>query len=158
MKKTGISIFSILGMSLPKAVSKRYGHFFVASAVYLGVATSMINSTNKSFVILAYSGAALFLILGLLAKKKTILAGYKEAVFIIDDYTYIRRYQRRPTGLLLIPEDKTYTGVSFHVAVKDDEVPPLGSRIRLVVPGDAKLKRYKDRVYFSQVYGYETED
>lgn len=123
----------------------------------MGLATSMIGSEHMHFVVFGYAIGVLMIIMGFNKKMRTILAGYKELTFIIQDYTFIHSHQKKPTGLLLLPTDKSYKGAFFHVAVSQETIPTIGSIIRVVVPGDAKLRCYNNRVYFSQIYGYEEE-
>lgn len=153
-----ISILALINATLPKKVSRLYKHYIYTSAALVGVAASMIGSQYSVFIVSSLSCGVLLLVAGLIKKRHIIYAGYKEGVFVTYDYTYIHRYQKKPTGILLLPPDKSFNGTYLHVAISGGDVPPLGSKVRLIIPGDAELRRYKDRVYFPTVYGYEIEE
>lgn len=78
--------------------------------------------------------------------------------FRVLDYTYITRSDQTPTGLLLRPWHSDGAIELFHTAVQHGYVPPINSKIILVVPEKSKLMQYNDRKYYSTVLGYIEED
>jgi len=107
-----------------------------------------------------------FLLMGLLfffisfcRKYDIVITGYRKLEFRVIGYTALTRFARKPDGIMLAMEDASGLpdrSQDYHIAYQEQcGIPYIGESIIVYVPKDAKMKKYKDRIYFSRVLGYE---
>lgn len=151
----------VMGTKLPPALEKMcqplvyIGAAFITAAIVQAIMPSLRSLSPFAAIL-----GILILCFGYLKKREMVLRGYDEYLFKTLDYTYLTRYGKNPTGVLLIKTDEESGARDlYHIAVTGkDNVPPLDWIIRVYVPKDAMLSEYNGRKHFSAVYGYQAEE
>lgn len=151
----------VVGTKLPPPLEKMcqpliyIGAAFITAAIVQAIMPSLRSLSPFAAIL-----GILILCFGYLRKREMVLGGYDEYVFKTLDYTYLTRYGKNPTGVLLIKTDEE-SGIRelYHIAVTGkDNVPPLDWKIRVYVPKNAVLSEYNGRKHFSSVFGYQAEE
>lgn len=151
----------VVGTKLPPALEKMCQPLIYIGAAFLTAAlVQAIMPSLRSLSPFAAILGVLILCFGYLKKREMVLGGYDEYLFKTLDYTYLTRYGKTPTGVLLIKTDEENGARDlYHIAVTGkDNVPPLDWIIRVYVPKNAMLSEYNGRKHFSSVYGYQVEE
>ena len=146
---------------LPYGMWRAYRYYFFTAICYFALATAYVTSDLKRFVIVSYTFALVLFVLGLRKKMKIIAIGYKEVVLRANEYTFLRRRMAddgTPTGVLLSPMNNEGPEKRYHLALRPDNIPKIGSIVHIYVPKNVKEARYENRFYFPIVYDYIEEE
>lgn len=122
--------------------------FIVATAVLLLVTRSFISAALGLLL------AALMFLLYFMEKKRVDQRGYEMWHFVVMEYTYLTRMNKKPTGFYAEAIDGPYKGKICHIALASQTVtPPLEQEIELCVAGDTVASPVRDIFYVPQYYG-----
>jgi hypothetical protein len=153
-----ISFKKVMRTKLPKSLESICQPFWLIGAAFLSAAVvQAIMPSLRRLAPLTLLIALIVFAYAFLRKREIVVKGYDEFIFKVIDYSYLTRFGKKPTGLLLLgPFDRETDKEIYHISLFGKEaIPPTDWLIRVYVPKDAVVAEFQGRKYFSSYYGFQ---
>ena len=152
-------LIGLIQTELPSPVAKQQDRFLgVGVAILLSAPFPLLMYHEPVIMVMFMVLGILYIAYALCSKSRIMKDGMEAHLFRVYDYTYVNRYAKTPSGMLMRSVGGDWR-IKYHLAVSDRcGLPKLGSVISVYVPKSAKLESYGDRYYYPIVFGYETTE